>query len=78
VFTVGCCRWLLRTVSKCLRAWTIYVTRRHVQRECGKLADHAGAESDDEPDDGPPPPQGVLAETVSSVAAAVSAIPGYF
>ena len=42
------------------------------------LADHAGAESDDEPDDGPPPPQGVLAETVSSVAAAVSAIPGYF
>ena len=74
-------QWLLRLVSKCLKGWTAYVMRRRLLRQIRSSAGAAAARRGCliwiATTRGGAHPRRGLAETVSSMAAAVTAIPGY-
>ena len=64
-------QWLLQYVARCFKSWSGYVIRRHLQREL-----HLPL-SDNEDGDKAPSGNG-LADSLSTVAASIAAIPALF
>ena len=63
---------LLRTAGRCFKAWTAFVVRHRLKRQLHMEI------SDDETDAAPPAQASALAETMSSMAESIKAIPSLF
>ena len=67
-------QWMMRTATKCWKAWSTYVMKRKLRRELGAPESGRGAELER------PPPRvvGAAAEAQLKVAEAWSAVTNFF